>query len=223
MNSAWTSLRAVKVSINLENDLGIPVSASELIWGPTINQLADHLIGELAGQERGESEQADEEIIENPAAVKRTAEHYAVPHPLGADVGVALEWYQGERASPKAIGWKAAATATEASGSQIDLHSRATGEPGEAIPAARGGNGGAAQSFDASVLRRPNTGALRTTGKWLIAPRPNSGCQVPLVLFSLCGRRPRIVSFMAPIARRFRRGRGGRASRTRNAYQRKCR
>ena len=181
------SLRAVKVSINLENDLGIPVSASELIWGPTINQLADHLIGELAGQERGESEQADEDIIENPSAAKRTAEHVAVPHPLGADVGVALEWYQGERVSPKAFGWKATATAIEASGSQIDLNSRATGEPGEAILAARGSNGGAAQSFDASVLRRPNTAALRTTGKWLIAPRPNSDAKCRLFCFPYAG------------------------------------
>ena len=92
------SLRAVKVSINLENDLGIPVSASELIWGPTINQLTDHLIDELAGQESGVSEEADEEIIESPAAV-RAPEHHEVSHTLGADVGVALEWYQGERDS----------------------------------------------------------------------------------------------------------------------------
>jgi surfactin synthase thioesterase subunit/acyl carrier protein/NAD(P)-dependent dehydrogenase (short-subunit alcohol dehydrogenase family) len=42
------SLRSVTLSNTLENELGIPVSVAELIRGPTINQLVDHLHYEFA-------------------------------------------------------------------------------------------------------------------------------------------------------------------------------
>ena len=42
--------RSVTLANTLE-DVGISVSATELIWGPTINQLVDHLVDELAAVE----------------------------------------------------------------------------------------------------------------------------------------------------------------------------
>src|SRR5262249_14175097 len=42
------SLRAVKLSITLEQEFGIPISVPELIRGPTINEFADHLGKALA-------------------------------------------------------------------------------------------------------------------------------------------------------------------------------
>ena len=44
------SSRSVTLANTLE-DVGISVSATELIWGPTINQLVDHLVDELAAVE----------------------------------------------------------------------------------------------------------------------------------------------------------------------------
>lgn len=43
--------RSVTLANTLEDVFGISVSVTELIWGPTINQLVDHLIDELAAVE----------------------------------------------------------------------------------------------------------------------------------------------------------------------------
>ena len=43
------SLRSVTLANNLEDEFGILVSISELISGPTINQLVDHLSDLFAG------------------------------------------------------------------------------------------------------------------------------------------------------------------------------
>lgn len=45
------SLRSVALSNKLEDELGIPVSVTELIRGPTINQLVEHLLYEFAGRD----------------------------------------------------------------------------------------------------------------------------------------------------------------------------
>lgn len=46
------SLRSVTLSNSLEDALGMPVSVTELIRGPTINQLVDHLVDEFAAVEK---------------------------------------------------------------------------------------------------------------------------------------------------------------------------
>jgi myxalamid-type polyketide synthase MxaE and MxaD/epothilone polyketide synthase D len=51
------SLRSVTLANNLEDEFGVLVSLSELISGPTINELVDHLLDLFAGiakAERGE-------------------------------------------------------------------------------------------------------------------------------------------------------------------------
>ena len=47
------SLRSVELSNRLEKDFGIPVSVVELIKGPTINQLVDHLFDKFAENPTG--------------------------------------------------------------------------------------------------------------------------------------------------------------------------
>src|SRR5262249_15612490 len=43
------SLRSVTLANSLEDDFGTPVSVAELIRGPTINELVDHLVDKLPG------------------------------------------------------------------------------------------------------------------------------------------------------------------------------
>ena len=45
------SLMAVKLANSLENETGVPVAVAELLKGPTINQLVDHLFERLATDE----------------------------------------------------------------------------------------------------------------------------------------------------------------------------
>ena len=47
-------LGAVKLSITLEREFGIPMSIPELIRGPTIDELAHHLTGRLPPPRRGQ-------------------------------------------------------------------------------------------------------------------------------------------------------------------------
>jgi acyl transferase domain-containing protein/surfactin synthase thioesterase subunit/acyl carrier protein len=67
------SLRSVTLANNLEDEFGILIAISELISGPTINQLADHLSGLLAQRAGSEPAQPD------PPASPAIAEAAPVP------------------------------------------------------------------------------------------------------------------------------------------------
>jgi len=53
------SLRSVTLANSLEDDFGVAVSVAELIGGPTINELVDHLLDLLAGSQSDEPAEAE--------------------------------------------------------------------------------------------------------------------------------------------------------------------
>ena len=117
------SLRSVTLANNLEDEFGILISISELISGPTINQLSEHLSGLLAQRPQGET----------PA-----------------------------------------------------IHHADAAAPDERRPAENGHANGTVH-FDAVVPLSPEAAASPSTGKWLIAPRPNPAAKVRLFCFPFAG------------------------------------
>ncbi len=68
------SLRSVTLANNLEDEFGILISISELITGPTINQLSDHLSGLFAQRAKNEAAEFDSAA---PSAAAIRANAYA--------------------------------------------------------------------------------------------------------------------------------------------------
>jgi surfactin synthase thioesterase subunit/acyl carrier protein len=193
------SLRSVALSNGLEKDFGIPVSVAVLIKGPTINQLVDYLVEQIAGTQPGESAEPHP-VMPSPAAVGTPA---ANPTMAGADVhapaapgphGNSSSWTSeariaGDRfhgglalrqvTNRHAIG----EAATKIAGNAIlDVGRHAATAP------ANGGNGvGTDDFFDTSVSRPAGGAAARTAGKWLIAPRPNPNAKARLFCFPFAG------------------------------------
>ncbi len=61
------SLRSVTLANNLEDEFGILISISELITGPTINQLSEHLSGLFAQRAKNETAEFDAAAPSAPA------------------------------------------------------------------------------------------------------------------------------------------------------------
>src|SRR4029078_2625028 len=114
------SLRSVTLANNLEDEFGILISISELITGPTINQLSEHLSGLLAQRAHAPDE--------------------------------------------------AAVEAAEKGNGALDYLDIGTIE--ETPPVNTSGNG------SAMVIRSADEAASGSTGRWLIAPRPNPDAKV---------------------------------------------
>ncbi|HET7911379.1 MAG TPA: SDR family NAD(P)-dependent oxidoreductase, partial [Pseudolabrys sp.] len=168
------SLRSVTLANNLEDEFGVLISISQLISGPTINQLVDHLSGLFAGTEK------------NGAAL-------AAPVPTlrnGKDRSLNTLAVQliNDRASDEAV----ADPAEDRSGPEIYRETAAN----EKI--SYGGkltNGSGAQNFAATFLRPAGEAVSRGRGKWLIAPRPNPDARARIFCFPYAGGG--LVSFRA--------------------------
>jgi acyl transferase domain-containing protein/surfactin synthase thioesterase subunit/acyl carrier protein len=143
------SLRSVTLSNILEDALGIPVSVAELIRGPTINQLVDHLADEFA----------------------------AFGSRIGGDRGQPLGLRQITNRSDTA------AIETAANGNGRQAHLAGMNEETQRI---RTGNGVGVEE-PRPTARPPGKPAVRTAGKWLIAPRPKSGAKARLFCFPYAG------------------------------------
>jgi surfactin synthase thioesterase subunit/acyl carrier protein len=144
------SLRSVTLSNILEDALGIPVSVAELIRGPTINQLVDHLVDEFA----------------------------AVRSRIGEDQRQPLGWRQITNGSD--------ATAIETVVNANDPQAYPAIRTNEETQSINTGNGVGGEG-PRPIVRPSGKTALRTAGKWLIAPRPKPGAKARLFCFPYAG------------------------------------
>jgi len=143
------SLMSVSLSNSLEGEFGFPVPVAELISGPTINQLVDHLVDEftpIAAPSAGNRQAGSQQIITRPFEEEPTE------------------------------------TAGNENGSPVSSHTRMDEE---ASPAGKG-NGFGGENFDSIICHRGES-VLATSGKWLIAPRPNPGAKARLFCFPYAG------------------------------------
>ncbi|HZP71186.1 MAG TPA: SDR family NAD(P)-dependent oxidoreductase [Pseudolabrys sp.] len=161
------SLRSVTLANNLEDEFGVLIAISQLISGPTINQLVDHLSGLFAG------------AVHNEAAAVRPA--IAVDNGKGRSLNGVVLQYADDHAPDAA----AADRGEDRSGPMLC--------PGvgsdEEMPRGRPANGNGAPSIASPSL------ALRGSGKWLIAPRPNPDARARIFCFPYAGGG--LVSFRA--------------------------
>jgi surfactin synthase thioesterase subunit/acyl carrier protein len=168
------SLRSVTLANNLEDEFGILVSISELISGPTINQLSEHLSGLLAQRPQGETAEIPSAMP--PAAAvgvlatksATTMAHAGSLAEAGAPDGRKIESAENGHAN-----------------GVLDYFDGATN--GKALLNGRHDNGNGTVHFDAVVRRSTGAVASHGTGKWLIAPRPNPAAKVRLFCFPFAG------------------------------------
>jgi acyl transferase domain-containing protein/surfactin synthase thioesterase subunit/acyl carrier protein len=166
------SLRSVTLANNLEDEFGILVSISELISGPTINQLSEHLSGLLAQRPQGETAEITS-AMPSAAAVGVLATKSATTISHG-----------GSLADAAAPDERRPAENRHANGG-LDYFDGGTN--GKTLPNGRNGNGNGTVHFDAVVPLSPEAAASRSAGKWLIAPRPNPAAKVRLFCFPFAG------------------------------------
>ena len=175
------SLRSVTLANNLEDEFGILISISELISGPTINQLSEHLSGLFA--QRAKDEAAGFHSAMPPAAAIRavaTNPPSLLRRPIRSPTLT-----QRARAETEAVenGMK-----TETARCIIlmpDKWKRCTAGRCRATETGR--------SFRYRSTRSPE---VRVAQCWQMVDcaAAQSRRQSPLVLFSLRGRRPRVFS-----------------------------
>ena len=168
------SLRSVTLANNLEDEFGILVSISELISGPTINQLSEYLSGLVA--QSPEDETAGFHSAMPPVAAIRAL---ATNSPVAvAQVNSLTDTYAaGERETD----------AVENGHGNGALHHFDAGTNGKTLPKGRSGNGNGTDHFDTGVSRSAGAFASPGAGRWLIAPRPNPGAKARLFCFPYAG------------------------------------
>jgi surfactin synthase thioesterase subunit/acyl carrier protein/NADP-dependent 3-hydroxy acid dehydrogenase YdfG len=168
------SLRSVTLANNLEDEFGILISISQLISGPTINQLVDHLSDLFAGTAKNEAAS-----VGSAPTIQNGKDR--------SSNGVPVQYTNGY--GPDEV----AAHSTE-DRSDVEVYS----EPGtnEKIPHdGRLTNGSGAQNFATTLLRPAGEAVSSGPGKWLIAPRPNPDAKARIFCFPFAGGG--LVSFRA--------------------------
>jgi surfactin synthase thioesterase subunit/NAD(P)-dependent dehydrogenase (short-subunit alcohol dehydrogenase family)/acyl carrier protein len=202
------SLMSVNLSNSLEDEFGIPLSVTELIKGPTINQLVDHMIDEFgvtipdepAGTGSAMTAAAAVRTLAiNPpiaAAAVHSGAAPGVPHSLTAELRIAADGYQRGMELQRVTHTQVLdGRAMYAGGNGNDPEACPNVRMDAETPSASGDNGADAQHFGAPVSRLACNVPLRTTGKWLIAPRPNPDAKARLFCFPYAGGG--VVSFRA--------------------------
>jgi len=209
------SLRSVTLANNLEDEFGVLVSISELISGPTINQLADHLSDLFARVAKDAvAEPESESAIISAVAIRTLPENppmaafahvnsRAAPATRGSSHLLRPEARIAGDQTPRMTGlqqvtnghapYEATVNPAENGNSSQDYP-----EVGviEKTPAAgRPGDGAGTEKFETTVFRPTDEVASRTAGKWLIAPRPNPDAKARLFCFPFAGGG--LVSFRA--------------------------
>jgi acyl transferase domain-containing protein/surfactin synthase thioesterase subunit/acyl carrier protein len=195
------SLMSVALSNSLEKEFGIPVSVRELIQGPTINQLVDGVLRELAGSFSAQGDYTPgsapvatpvvsirELTIRPPAKNEQAWSNVRTGEMLAADVRIPGSQYQGGVELQRVINSRApdeTTIGTAGNGNGSDA-GPAVGTNKEASPA-RKSNGGNAEGFAMPVSRPAAHAASSTMGKWLIAPRPNPAAKARLFCFPYAG------------------------------------
>jgi acyl transferase domain-containing protein/surfactin synthase thioesterase subunit/acyl carrier protein len=200
------SLMSVALSNSLEKEFGIPVSVRELIQGPTINQLVDGVFHELAGSVSAEINYTTgtkpaatpvaslrEPTIPPSAKNEQAWSNGRTGETLAGDVRIPDSQYQGRVELQRVTNGPAlveTSVAAVGNGQGSDAAVRTNKEASRS----RKSNGGAGEDF-APVSRPAARAASSTTGKWLIAPRPNPAAQTRLFCFPYAGGG--LVSFRA--------------------------
>jgi surfactin synthase thioesterase subunit/acyl carrier protein len=192
------SLMSVALSNSLEQEFGIPVSVRELIKGPTINQLVDGLLRESGASFSTEGNHASGSapvampIVAREPTIRPPAQNGQAPSEVWTEEilpgEVAADQYQGGLELQRVTNSRApdeTAIATAGNGNDSDA-GRAVRTNKEA-PLARKSNGGGAEEFGTPLSRPAADVALRSIGKWLIAPRPNPAAKVRLFCFPYAG------------------------------------
>jgi len=203
------SLRSVTLANNLEDEFGVLVSISELIYGPTINQLVDHLSDLIARAARGHAAEPDLAITsaasvralpESPPIGVAYVNFRAAPAAHGIpglrSAGVRNAWGQSpDRARPQQIADDHAPEETAINPAENGNDRQDHPDVGiiERTPPA--GNGTGTANFGTAVFHPAFEVASPTTGKWLIAPRPNPNAKARLFCFPYAGGG--LVSFRA--------------------------
>jgi surfactin synthase thioesterase subunit/acyl transferase domain-containing protein/acyl carrier protein len=206
------SLRSVTLANNLEDEFGVLISISELISGPTINQLVDHLSGLLTRSAKNEIAEfalpttSAAAITALPHSPPLAAAHVSlraapaelrIPHPRAADALSARdEHVSSVEMQQGADDYSVDETATSLA--ENGSHSRVFPEVGmyekTRLPGSRG-NGTGTETSDTSFFPAADVVASRNRGKWLIAPRPNPDAKARLFCFPFAGGG--LVSFRA--------------------------
>jgi surfactin synthase thioesterase subunit/NAD(P)-dependent dehydrogenase (short-subunit alcohol dehydrogenase family)/acyl carrier protein len=182
------SLRSVALANRLEDEFGILVSISQLIGGPTINQLVEHL-SDLFGQYETEG-RARPDSTKTAAAIARSSMDAAQVNSaasLTETTGIAGNRFP-ERAAPDYVDRDCMPdeTATYFDESGNGRRHYADFGPNEKTSSATNGTGAHATGFRVTS---------RSAGKWLVSPRPNPHAKARLFCFPYAGGG--LVSFRA--------------------------
>ncbi|HKO17810.1 MAG TPA: alpha/beta fold hydrolase, partial [Acidobacteriaceae bacterium] len=168
------SLRSVSLANRLEDEFGVPISISELISGPTVTQVVDHLLRSAprlpASSQENLTHTAAGFRISN---VDRSAERRASPIASAA-------------ATPKLNGYSTGEL--RSADESLGIHAEAQDWPAERNGAV------VAPGETRGELRTVSTGSA-TEGKWLVSPRPTPNARARLFCFPYAGGG--LVSFRA--------------------------
>ena len=173
------SLRSVTLANDLEDEFGVLISISELISGPTINQLSDHLAGLLA-----------QSAMDEP------------PAPVSAVTSAAVRLSAADAAPINS----SARLHHVSNGHTLDNIAIHQAENGNRLAGSyrnrrrRKARRSATNGADAEHIGTADFSPVPTmtncgSGKWLIAPRPNPDAAVRLFCFPYAGGG--LVSFRA--------------------------
>ena len=177
------SLRSVTLANDLEDEFGILISISELISGPTINQLADHLSDLFAGIAKDE-----------PAEPGSAIASAAAVGPLHENVLAGVEhvnYRAGLRHVTNGHAPNEMAIDPVENGNSLQDHP----DVGTNESTAPASNVAGAEKFATAAFRPAHEVASRAIGKWLIAPRPIPNASARLFCFPYAGGG--LVSFRA--------------------------
>jgi acyl transferase domain-containing protein/surfactin synthase thioesterase subunit/acyl carrier protein len=203
------SLRSVTLANNLEDEFGVLISISELISGPTINQLVEHLSGLLARSAKNEIAAFASPITPTAAITalphspplaaahvssRATPAEHRIPHPRVADVlskrdqlVCSAEMQRGaDDCSPDET-----ATSVAENGGRPRVFPGVGMYGKTPLPRSRG-NGAGTENSGAPLFPAITS---RNIGKWLIAPRPIPNAKARLFCFPFAGGG--LVSFRA--------------------------
>ena len=196
------SLRSVTLANNLEDEFGVLISISELISGPTINELVDHLLDLFAGIAKAKSGEPLPAITSRAAVTAlAAAPPIALAH-VNSEVAPAADGLLRSLAPEARIArdqFRDGAglhqvtndhAPDETALSPVGNDPQAYPDVGvneKPLPASKRGNGAGTEGFHTPVFIPAGEVAPRTTGKWLIAPRPNPDAKARLFCFPYAG------------------------------------
>ncbi|MGC1378484.1 MAG: SDR family NAD(P)-dependent oxidoreductase, partial [Anaerolineales bacterium] len=202
------SLRSVALANSLEDEFGILVSISQLISGPTINQLVDHLSDLFARNEKGEAAEPYSSAklaatgtlprnspigVAHVNARAASAEH-RIPRSLTAETGSPSNRFP-DRVGPQQIDGDYASDETTIYAAENGNGLQDYPDVGMSEKTSPAGDGTGAENFGTAAFRPALEGVTHTTGKWLISPRPNPHAKARLFCFPYAGGG--LVSFRA--------------------------